>query len=76
MTVVAAFLVKLFLDGTEDPDRGQILFVVAFGLWIIPTSWAYYFKERKAARLRKGLERHLNLLRAARESRTGSNAEP
>lgn len=51
--VVAALLDKLFLDGTEEPNWGQIVFAIAFGLWIVPTSWAYYFKERKAARLRK-----------------------
>lgn len=61
MTVVAALLVKLFLDGTEDPDWGKIVFAVAFGLWIIPTSWAYYFKERKAARLRKAAGKSLEL---------------
>lgn len=53
IAVVAALLVKLFLDGTEEPIWGQIVFAIAFGLWIVPTSWAYYFKERKAARLRK-----------------------
>ena len=53
MTVVAVLLVKLVVDGTEEPNWGQIVFAVAFGLWIVPTAWAYYFKERKAARLRK-----------------------
>ncbi|MGN6441091.1 MAG: hypothetical protein ACTHL6_04225, partial [Arthrobacter sp.] len=53
MTVVFVLLVKLFVDGTEAVDWGKIVFAVAFGLWIIPTSWRYYFKERKAARLRK-----------------------
>ncbi|PNH81223.1 hypothetical protein CXZ05_17100 [Arthrobacter sp. AFG20] len=52
MTVVAVLLVKLVVDGTEEPNWGQIVFAVAFGLWIVPTAWAYYFKERKAARLR------------------------
>lgn len=51
MTVVTVLIVKLFTDGTEEPN--QIVFAAAFGLWIVPTAWAYYFKERKAARLRK-----------------------
>jgi hypothetical protein len=53
MTVVAVLLVKLFTDGTEEPNWGQIVFVGAFGLWIVPTTWVYYFKQRKAVRLRK-----------------------
>jgi hypothetical protein len=53
MTVVAVLLVKLFTDGTEEPNWGQIVFVGAFGLWIVPTTWAQYFKQRKAVRLRK-----------------------
>lgn len=53
MTVVAVLFVKLFADGTEEPNWIQLVFVAAFGLWIVPTAWAYYFKERKAARLRR-----------------------
>ena len=53
MTVVFVLLVKLFVDGTEVVDWGKIVFAVAFGVWIIPTSWRYYFKERKALRLRR-----------------------
>jgi hypothetical protein len=53
MTVVAVFMVQVLTDGTEEPEWGQIVFAAAFGLWIVPTSWALYFKERKAARLRK-----------------------
>lgn len=53
MTVVAVLIVKLFADGTEEPNWGQIAFAVAFGLWIVPTAWGYYFKERRAVRLRE-----------------------
>lgn len=53
MTVVAVLVVKLFMDGTEEPNWGQIVFAIAFGLWIVPTTWAYYFKEHRAVRLRK-----------------------
>jgi hypothetical protein len=53
MAVAATLIVKLFVDGTEEPNWGQIVFAVAFGLWIVPTTWTYYFKERKAVRLRK-----------------------
>jgi len=53
MGVVVALIVMLFVDGTEEPNWGQLVFAIAFALWIVPTSWAYYFKERKAARLRR-----------------------
>jgi hypothetical protein len=53
LTVVAVLMVKLFTEGTEEPNWGQIVFTAAFGLWILPTTWAYYFKERKASRLRR-----------------------
>ncbi|MDQ0690062.1 hypothetical protein [Arthrobacter sp. W4I7] len=53
MAVAATLIVKLFVDGTEEPNWGQIVFAAAFGLWIVPTTWTYYFKERKAVRLRK-----------------------
>jgi hypothetical protein len=53
MAVAATLIVKLFVDGTEEPNWGQIVFAVAFGLWIVPTTWTYYFKERNAVRLRK-----------------------
>lgn len=52
MTVVGVLMVKLFVDGTEEVNWGQIVFGIVFGLWIIPTSWYLYFKERKASRLR------------------------
>ena len=53
MTVVAVLMVQVLTDGTEEPEWGQLVFAAAFGLWIVPTTWACYFKERKAARLRK-----------------------
>ncbi|MFW0772450.1 hypothetical protein ACLRGI_04710 [Paenarthrobacter nitroguajacolicus] len=53
MTVVGALMVKLFMDGTEDVNWGQIIFGIVFGLWIVPTAWFLYFKERKASRLRQ-----------------------
>jgi len=53
MAVVAVLMVKLFVDGTEEINWGQIVFGMVFGLWIVPTSWFLYFKERKASRLRR-----------------------
>jgi len=53
IAVVAVLMVKLFVDGTEEINWGQIIFGIAFGLWIVPTSWSLYFKERKASRLRQ-----------------------
>ncbi|MBT2537018.1 hypothetical protein [Arthrobacter sp. ISL-69] len=53
VTVVAVLMVKVLTDGTEEPNWGQLVFAAAFGLWIVPTTWAYYVNERKAARLRR-----------------------
>ncbi|MFJ4265912.1 hypothetical protein ACIPY1_05065 [Paenarthrobacter nicotinovorans] len=53
MAVVGVLMVKLFVDGTEEINWVQIVFTIVVGLWLVPTAWFLYFKERKASRLRK-----------------------
>lgn len=53
MAVVGVLMVKLFADGTEEINWVQIVFTIVVGLWLVPTAWFLYFKERKASRLRK-----------------------
>ncbi|MFF2843537.1 hypothetical protein [Paenarthrobacter sp. NPDC057981] len=53
MAFVGVLMVKLFVDGTEEINWVQIVFTIVVGLWLVPTAWFLYFKERKASRLRK-----------------------
>lgn len=49
--VVGAAIIVLTGDGVTNWVQFVIACVIV--LFLVPTSWAYYFKERKAARLRK-----------------------
>ncbi|MFC8040118.1 hypothetical protein ACFUOZ_12250 [Paenarthrobacter sp. NPDC057355] len=53
MAFVGVLMVKLFVDGTEEINWVQVVFTIVLGLWLVPTAWFLYFKERKASRLRK-----------------------
>ncbi|WP_285244898.1 hypothetical protein [Pseudarthrobacter sp. fls2-241-R2A-127] len=50
VVVVAAIIL---LTGEGVTNWVQFVFGCAIALVLVPTSWAYYFKERKAVRLRK-----------------------
>jgi len=43
----------ILLTGEGVTNWPQFIISCAIVLFLVPTSWAYYFKERKAARLRK-----------------------
>jgi len=40
-------------SGTHGVNWVAVLFGALLIVWLVPTTWAYYFKERRAARLRK-----------------------
>lgn len=52
MSASAVFFIQAIIGG-QDLDWGQIVITVLVGLWLVPTAWFLYFKERKASRLRK-----------------------
>lgn len=56
ISVVSAVVVGasvILLTGEGVTNWPQFIFGCAIVLFVVPTSWAYYLKERKAARLRE-----------------------
>ena len=39
--------------GTQEVNWVAVVLGALLIIWLVPTTWAYYFKERKAARLRR-----------------------
>ena len=59
-SVVVIIGVKLLIDN-EVTSWVELIFGFAIVLSVVPTSWAYYLKERKAVRLRRASGKTLEL---------------
>ena len=53
MGAAIVFTVIGIAAGTQEVNWVVVVLGALLIIWLIPTTWTYYFKERKAARLRK-----------------------
>ena len=53
MGAAIVFTVIGIAAGTQEVNWVAVVLGALLIIWLIPTTWTYYFKERKAARLRK-----------------------
>jgi len=53
MGAAIAFTLIGITAGTQEVNWVGVVLGALLAIWLVPTTWAYYFKQRKAVRLRK-----------------------